>query len=329
MVGPEDITLAAWLRAGVPESLLRRCRREIKRRNAAIAARGVALQTQRPDLTVLTVASAHDFDTAQDAGEVFGAAGVRHVAMGFGAYMADDSWDAAVKVRGRLRRLPRSLPLRYVRTALVSRGFFDGWGDRPAPERFHFLGLGAPVMIPVAALPARSCRHLSFDATSPIKDAAEGTLYTDRPALLKVRLWKVADRMLRDQAAGWDCPCPFCVAFTAAHPFDLDRARSLVGGRTRPLVAADLRSGAGLARTLPLFALGSGAARAAEQARIGHNHWILGSLTGALPGRAAALDRFVEACVARYEAHAGAPHFAEAVRLALEFARSVDGQGLG
>jgi hypothetical protein len=321
VVGPEDITLAAWLRASVPEGLLRRHRREIRRRNEEVASWGVALQARRPDLTILTVASAHDYDTAQDAGEVFRAAGIANAAMGFGAYMADDTWDASVKVQGRVRRLSRSLPIRYIRTALVSRGFFSGWGGHPALERFHFLGLGAPIMIPVVALPAGNCRHLSFDATSPIKDAAEGTLYVDQPAPLKVRLWKVADRMLRNQTAAWDCPCPFCGAYTDQNPLDMDRARAIVAGRIGPLVATDLRSGTPLANALPLFALGTGVARKAEQARIGHNHWILGRLTSSLSRHTASLDRFAEGCVARYEAHAGAQHFSDAVRTALEIAR--------
>ena len=87
----------------------------------------------------------------QNAGRAFGSAGLRSAAMGFGAFMADNSFSNRIVIQGRAHSLPRPLPMRYLRTALVARGFWDGWKvTRSAPRRFHFLGLGAPIMIPLS-----------------------------------------------------------------------------------------------------------------------------------------------------------------------------------
>lgn len=317
IIGPEDITLACWLRAGVAETDLVQRRAELRRRNGAIASRGLTMQTAHPDLTVYTVASAHDYNSAYDAGQVLGAAGVRAVAMGFGAFMTDDSWATRIKINNRWRPLPRSLPLRYLRTAQVVRGFFDGWAatGAAAPSRFHFLGLGAPVVLPLAAYAARSVHSVTFDATSPIKDAAQSTLYVSKPAQLKVRTWNVLERMALDPAHRWNCPCPFCGAFCLLHPFDETRLRMLAT-RGRPLTAQDLRVGRVAAQAAPLFAVGPGPlGRAAEDARAGHNHWVVG-LTLQRLSDAADLRAAAHSEVTAYVANAGAAHFGQSVALA-------------
>ncbi len=236
--------------------------------------------------------------------------------MGFGAYMADDGWITEARIRGRVRALPQRLPRRYLRTALAARGFFDGYGEA-APEHFHFLGLGAPVMLPIASLAAQSASRVTFDATSPIKDAAEGTLYVERPAPLKLRIWKIAQRMLREGEGTWNCPCSFCKSFTARHPFELSRAGVNPG---TPLTALDLRKNSPLAAAMPLFALGGDMGRAAEHARVGHNHWVLGTVTRSLTRNRNNLAVAVEGRVNRYERHAGTAQYAQAVGLALQVA---------
>lgn len=327
IIGIEDLTLATWLRAGVDERELQKLRRELRRRNTTTARRGLEHATRLTPLQVLTVASAHDYDTARDAAIAFAGNGVRAVAMGFGAFMADDQWVTTIKTNGKTRRLPRSLPYRYLRTALVARGFFDGWTSTgtPPPDRFHFLGLGAPIMLPLAALAARRCAHVTFDATSPIKDATEATLYVTKPASLKVRTWKIAESLARSNTLTWDCPCGFCRTFTAQHPFDLDRLRRQHPRHGTAYSTADLRNGGRLANLTPLFRTGPGpAARQAEAARIGHNHWTLGTLTQQLTRHATTardLGDFVQQHVSRYEANAGADHFADSVRLAHQIVR--------
>jgi hypothetical protein len=324
IIGAEDITLAVWVRARLSEPILRARRGEIADRNARTAHRGLDLVARLPNIQVINVASAHDYDSAHDAGEKFAAAGLTAAAMGFGAFMADDQWVSSVVVRGHARRLPRSLPMRYIRTALVSRGFFDGWASvRGAPTRFHFLGLGAPIMLPLAALSARDCPQLTFDATSPIKDAVGGSLYVSRPAPLTVRTWKVADRLASSTSDRWTCPCGFCRSFVKAHPFDLEAARTLRLSRAAPYTSDDLRADQPLGKAMPLFRIAvDPLGRKAEQSRIGHNHWALGTLANKLTESAANLESYVEKHVTSYEQNAGATYFADAVRLAFEIVRA-------
>jgi hypothetical protein len=324
LVGPEDITLASWLLAGVEESALVRRRNELRRRNHAVAQRGLAMQAAHPDRIVYTVASAHDHDTAFDAGSALGKSGNRAVAMGFGAMMADDSWTNQVKIHGRKHRLPRSLPQRYLRTALVARGFFAGWAasGAPPPARFHFLGLGAPIMLPLTAYAARRVDAVTYDATSPIKDAVEGTIYVSKPAQLKIRTWKVVERLATGDLARWSCPCSFCRNFCLLHPFDDARLSTLGRSRHRPFTAEDLHAGHVAAQAAPLFAIGPGPlSAAAAEARAGHNHWVIGttltSMSQAPDPRAA-----VDAHVASYVANAGAEHFGLAVELAWQQLRN-------
>ena len=109
-----------------------------------------------PGCDYLPVASAQDYDSAYDAGREFAAAGLTAAALGFGAFMNDDTTTRQIKIRGRTRRVDPAMPTRYLGTALVARGFWDGWhAERnDAPERFHFLGLGAPIMIAITTCAA-------------------------------------------------------------------------------------------------------------------------------------------------------------------------------
>lgn len=329
VIGVEDITAALWLRLGLDSRVLADRRTELARRNANVAKRAIA--AMRSDIlggaTYLPVASALDYDTAFDAGRAFAAAGLRAASMGFGAYMADDAYVDTVKVRGRWRRLPGSVPQRYLGTVLAARGFWDGWREErgSAPGAFHFLGLGAPIMIAIVALAARATPILTFDATSPIRDASEATIYASRPAYLKIRTWTAAEQLASGARERWACPCPFCRDFCEAYPFDYDAGAQWFSGRT-DVKGTDLRPGGGLYDAYPLLATGSPDARgrALETARVGHNHWVLERITSGLRRSSdsrAELQNHVDQVVEDYEQATNASTFARATRLAFEIAR--------
>ena len=180
-------------------------------------------------------------------------------------------------------------------------------------------------MIPPVVLAARETSELSFDATSPIKDATTGgTLYVDRPALLKVRTRKVAHRLARDPAHVWDCPCPFCLDFCARHPFDYAVGHGWFSrtGAGR-VVADDLRAGGALFDAYPLLSEPGGGLlrREINFARIGHNHWILERTMTSLE-RAARDDRLttrVTNAITTYRRYTSPP-FANALQAALDLA---------
>jgi hypothetical protein len=326
VIGNEDITGAMWIRLGLDGVLSQARRKELRRRNRAVARAAIKARAEVPrGVNYLPVASALDYDSAFDAGREFAAAGVTGAACGFGAYMADDQSTDTVVIRGRTRKLPGLLPQRYLRTALAARGFWDGWHSESdvAPKAFHFLGLGAPIMMPIVALAARATPTLTFDATSPIRDAGEGTIYVSRPAYLKIRAWKVAERLAGDAKARWNCPCPFCRAFVRDQPFDY--ADGLAWRKAHPrkvVTAVDLRGTTPLAKAYPLLAQASRdpLRDLIELARVGHNHWVLDEICAAA-SKASSLDAHVANVVAAYAEESRGTQFVAAVKLALDIAR--------
>jgi hypothetical protein len=181
-------------------------------------------------------------------------------------------------------------------------------------------------MLAPIALAAWGTRLVSYDATSPIKDAVQGTLYFSRPAQLKVRTRRAAYRLASQEGAKWRCPCPFCRRFAVRHPFDYSAGRKWFS-RTRAMAveAKDLRPGGGLFGAYPLLAEpATGALRKeVDNARMSHNHWALIKTLAAI-GRAAesreSLAAHLERSVAAYERHTSADHYAAAVRLAFGIA---------
>lgn len=217
--------------------------------------------------------------------------------------------------------------MRYLRTALVARGFWDGWKQATgaAPRHFHFLGLGAPIMLPLAALAARGTPFLTFDAVSPIRDAVEGTLYSSLGAYLKIRTRRLAERLVSGQLRSWSCPCGFCRAFVRDHPFGYERAR--VWGRSltgpRPITAKDLQPSGALFSALPLFSEPSGGRfrKEVSYARSGHNHWVISEVMQDIRKNGHSrltLDKHARQIVTKYQTATSSSYFADAVSLALE-----------
>lgn len=285
LIGVEDITMASWLSLDIEPEYTQFPRQLYRKQNQAVARRAVkALKSDIPkhhQESYYPVASAVSYDTAFDAGKVFARAGLERISMGFGAYMADRNFTDHLFIGGKRHDLDGGVPMRYARTILVVQGFWDGYIQAAGvpPTAFHFLGLGAPIMLPLVTLCAHQTRDISFDATSPIRDAMlRGTLYVTKPAYLKVNTRKVAFRMASDTERRWDCPCPFCADFVNRHPFRYPLGhRWFKQEKGRAVEASDLQPGGGLFAAYPLFAEPTGGKVRQEVnfARIGHNHWAL------------------------------------------------------
>jgi hypothetical protein len=328
VIGVEDITAALWLRLGLDGRVLSNKRAELRRRNRSVARRAseVVQSGAANGVRYHAVASAIDYDSAFDAGREFAAAGLTTAAMGFGAYMSNDYSIDTAKVGGRVRTLPATMPLRYVGTALAARGFWDGWRAEGSsgPKSFHFLGLGQPIMMALAAVAARGTPLLTFDATSPILDAAQGFVYVSKPAYLKIRTWRAAQRLASDARERWRCPCGFCRAFSTAYPFDYGAGVAWFAGRTE-VEPKDLVGGGGLSNAYPLLSTSRGdRGRAVELARVGHNHWALQQITDDLRENSDSrrqLESFVHSVVTDYEASTQSDWFGRAVRFSFDVAR--------
>jgi len=295
LIGVEDIVPACLLALDIEPRLGGSDRSSLRRRNTAVA-RGAsaACSTLPRELRrqYFPVASANSFNTAHDAGRIFASHGHRRIAMGFGAYMADSNYVDHFRVGRSTTTLKRRIPNRYLRTVLVARGFWEGYVSElgKPPLAFHFLGLGAPIMLPLVSLVAWGTPELTFDATSPVKDATRGgTLYVSKPAYLKVRTRKVALKLVTTDRE-WDCPCPYCQDFIRRHPFQYREARRVwqTIGR-EAVVAADLTEGGPLFGLMPLLSEPRGGylRKAVNFTRTGHNHWAMFEVLRELDGAGA------------------------------------------
>lgn len=333
IVGVEDITAALWLRARLDAPEMPGTRASLRNRNRIVAKHAASIQktlAPKERKHYLPVASALGYDSAFDAGVAFAEAGLIGAAMGFGAYMADDFYADSVVVGGKLHKFPRPFPMRYLRTALAARGFWDGWRSATgrAPRRFHFLGLGSPIMLPLVALAARDTPMLTFDATSPIRDAVEGTMYTSMNGYLKIRTRRLSERLASGELRRWTCPCGFCKVFMHAHPFDYMRGRRWASskGASFQVEAGDLRDSGELFHAYPLMSEPkSGALRkAVSEARSGHNHWVIANIAREISrhgNRRSQLDQYVAQVVKDYSLATSSVVSGEAVAFALEIVR--------
>ncbi len=172
LVGTESIVMASWLSLDIEESYTNISRRHYRSINRTVAKRAAKLLPTIPFTLrhrYYPVASAVSFNTAVDARREFANANIRSISMGFGAYMADSNYVDHIMVGRKRLDFGANLPARYIRTVAVAKGFWQGYEEvlgKP-PKRFHFLGLGAPIMLPLIALNSRRTPELSFDATSP------------------------------------------------------------------------------------------------------------------------------------------------------------------
>lgn len=331
IIGAEDLTMATWLSLDIEPRFTSRRRSDYRRYNQSVARRAVSVRDSLPEhlrAQYYPVASAMSYNTAVDAGREFAEAGLQAMSMGFGAFMADANWCDHLIIGRRTVDLGRKLPMRYLRTAAVAAGFWAGYREvsGTAPERFHFLGLGAPVIIPPTVLAARETPHLTFDAMSPILDATKDvTLYTNDPALLKLRTRKIALRLAREPNHEWICPCPFCQRFMQQYPFDYERGHRWFADTAATAVTADdLRPEGPLHDAYPLLSEPRSGERrdAVDYARIGHNHWILERTMTTLESaeRRDGLHTRVENLIEAY-AENTTVSYATALRVAVSLAR--------
>jgi len=334
LIGCEDVTMACWLAMNLEPEILDIADSEYRKLNARVADRAVEILRTLPSKTAKNyypVASAVSYDTAFDAGREFAQAGIKKVAMGFGSYTADGNYCQSVVIRGKEYELPAFVPARYVRMVLVARGFWQGYHAvaRRSPEAFHFLGLGTPLFMALCSLVTKNTSEITFDATSPIADAVEGTLYVSKPAYLKIQTRKAALRLATVDKATWNCPCPFCTDFMKKYPFNYDLGlRNWRKARKETPEDKDLRPGGLLYDAYPFLSEpNKGQLKTAVSfARMGHNHWVIAEVTNKLTSEAkkGTLTRHVSKIVKNYIGNTKTDQLAKAVRLSHDIASAKD-----
>lgn len=328
LIGFEDVTMACWLAMNLEPELLDIENDRYRKLNSQVADRALQALHNLPPETAQNyypVASAVSYDTAFDAGREFARRGIRKVAMGFGAYTADGNYCDGVVIKGKAYRLPLSVPARYIRMLLVARGFWEGYHDAAgfSPEAFHFLGLGTPLFMALCSLVTQKTKELTFDATSPVADAVDGTLYVSKPAYLKIQTRKIALRLATSSEATWNCPCPFCRDFAKKYPFNYSLGvENWQEVQRDHIEEEDLKPGGSLFDAYPFL---SEPARGRLKtdisfARMGHNHWIIREVTDKLTAevKKGTLKRHVSKTVKDYAENTKSKLYGDAARLALE-----------
>lgn len=222
-----------------------------------------------------------DHDTAYQAGVLAGQANVTGIASGLVGAMKDNNYvDFRIR-HGDIIPYPKATPRSYPRVADITAGFYRGYAsvtDRRL--KFHALGPGSPILLPILSLLCDKDTWGSTDSTAPIKDACKSRticLYVDDPAPLKYKAHRIAEYWLGGER-GWDCQCPYCRRFNHNHPQNLTAARAWWISQGSPrLGASDMRHPNPLADHLPLLGSASDRTirREAALARIGHNHWVV------------------------------------------------------
>jgi hypothetical protein len=332
LVGMEDLTVATLTGLGVarehlgqPLSWFAR----LSNRAVGFAADTRAGRFGPTSGEVFAGLHAIDLDTAMQAGELAADAGLEGIACGLGGALSDSSFVSFRVQDGKVKELSRRVPRPYPRVLEVAAGLHLGYtrstGRRP---RFHALGVGTPILIPLLALLGDAGTYTATDSMAPIVDAYSSmtiSLYIDDPAPMKLKTYRIAQVHL-EGGPGWDCACPVCRRFIAEHPLRWEEARGWWASEgERVLEPGDMHSPGPLAELLPLLSSPADPElrRAAGLTRIGHNHWVLRRLESSAQRaaqRSGGLRAWAAEQVERYLTSSADPGWREATRTAWQIA---------
>lgn len=250
-----------------------------------------------------------DYDSSYLAGSRAAQAGIVGIATGLVGALQDKNYVDFRVQDGTIVDLPRATARPYMRVLEIAtglhKGFRDVTGNNP---RFHALGAGSPILLPLLGLLGDGMTYCGTDSTAPIVDgwiSPTTSLYVDKPAPMKLKAHRIAESWL-DGGRGWDCVCPYCREFRKTYPPDLHQAKGWWASQGKPrLTKYSLYRNSPLSALLPLLSRSSDPVRQKEaaMARVGHNHWVLKRLEGAIRRKqknTADLRRWVEKVVQSY-----------------------------
>ncbi|WP_411827859.1 hypothetical protein [Luteolibacter sp. AS25] len=283
LIGMEDFTIAVLSGLGIEPQYMDRGNTwyaQFTRRAIAFTERSQNGEFGLVNGKMFAGLHACDFDTAFQAGELSGEAGIGTVAVGLGGALSDRTWIDGRYFQGKFLEFDLRIPRSYLRVIEIICGLQLGYasvtGERLA---MHGLGIGTPILVLLIGALSDRDTFLAVDSTAPIKDAASSktiSLYVDEPAPRKLKADKIIEYWLRD-GIEWDCACPYCRNFETRFPSNVTEARDWWLSEGKPkITSSDLYGEAPLTRFFPLLSNPSGEVRSlAAEARIGHNHWVL------------------------------------------------------
>lgn len=186
-------------------------------RNIALTKRVV--QGKLGDVIGIPYAVVHalDHDMAYEVGQRVAAADIiTGIASGLGSFLCSRRWSTNCCLHGDRIDFNRNLPYSYHLVLQVTLGLVEGYkrvaGQAP---RFHALGVGSPILMPLVILAAHDSPLLSFDSSVVERVAAGGKMFSPETGQ---ELHLLREVVLRGRH--WDCHCSACTHFLSRYPID-------------------------------------------------------------------------------------------------------------
>ncbi len=284
----EDLTIPLLTILGIDPACTGRQRRSfVKMQSGSIRLAEEVLGGRLGAFHGLPYATLHGYDyesAFQAAGKAGTIAGLQGVATGLASFLNDREYVNGYRFKGRWVWIKnrQNIPRRYLRAMLVTLGMIDGFAaQRGAAPRFHALGAGSPILLPLLALCASGSPFFSADSTAPEKNASMGKIFVSVPAPLTLSVENIATALVEGRRS-WDCPCPHCAELLAHLPIDLAAARQIYSAEIAPrkIELEDLKKPDGIGRHLSICweANQTPEARRVHKARVNHNHWAIAEI---------------------------------------------------
>lgn len=223
---------------------------------------------------------AFDYDTAFQVGaKAAGIKGLEAISTGLASFMCDNNYTRSYRLKGRQVELKSNLPRRYLRALLVTLGLLDGFASKRGHlPRFHGLGAGSPILLPLLALCGHGSPCFSVDSTAPEKNASMGKITLNRPCPSMLTVEELAQNLVEGEQT-WDCPCPYCAALQRERPFRLTEARKFYKASIAPkkIERRHLVTDDGIGQFLPLCweTKTQPAKKLIYQTRVNHSQWAM------------------------------------------------------
>jgi hypothetical protein len=230
-----------------------------------------------------------DYDTAFQVGvKAAGIEGLEAIGTGLASFMSDNNYTKSYRLQGRRVDLKSNVPRRYLRALLVTLGLLDGFASkRGVLPRFHGLGAGSPILLPLLALCGYGSPYFSLDSTAPEKNASMGKIAFNRPCPSMLGVEELAQTLVEREQT-WDCPCPYCAALQSQLPFRLDEARKYYKAAIAPkkIERRHLVTDDGIGQFLSLCweTRTQPAKKLIYQTRVNHSQWAMTEIVRELRG---------------------------------------------
>jgi hypothetical protein len=229
---PEDGTLSALVGNTREREMLGQAERYepyLTQQDVNIALAEQVIRGELGDVMGVPYAVVHalDHDMAFEVGRRAAASGeIESLASGLASFLVSQRWSDHYVLHGERILFASNLYASYHLVLQVVLGLLEGYrtvaGHVP---RFHALGVGSPILMPLVILAAHDSALLSFDSSVVERVAKDGKMFSPETGQ---ELHLLREVIMRGET--WDCTCPACAQFLSQHPADEAGVQALLSG---------------------------------------------------------------------------------------------------